>query len=253
LPTAKSLLSPQLVPTWIELPRLIQDYGYLPISFCLLGIFLLAIRGGKKNYGLISGLLALLVMLVTFYTFHYGLHIMYTRGLMYMTLMLSIIAGAGLRRVGIIRLPSKLIGGPKAFLARNVGNILCLVLVVVTLAMVIPDRQDIPYYLMIDGQDYEAFTWIRDNVNEDYDRAILDPWKATAFTAITRKKIYTRIHAYPNPSDMEAYEFLRGGCTDTTFLTDNDISIVYTPESCNNPDLVEVRKNVYLLKEAGNQ
>jgi len=28
------------------------------------------------------------------------------------------------------------------------------------------------------------------------------------------------------------------------------ILIVYTRESCNNPDLMEIRKNIYLLKEA---
>jgi len=93
--------------------------------------------------------------------------------------------------------------------------------------------------------------WIRDNVNENYEKAILDPWKATAFTAITQKTIYTRIHEYPKPSDIKAYEFLRGGCTDTAFLRENEISIIYSQWSCNNPDLEEVRKNVYLLEEAG--
>jgi len=172
---------------------------------------------------------------------------------MYMMLMLGIIAGAGLMGVRTIRLPSKLITRLKPFLAGNVGNILCLVLIGVTLAMHIPDRQETPYYRMIDEEDYQAFVWIRDNVNENYDKAILDPWKATAFTAITQKNIYTRIHAYPKSSDTEAYKFLRGGCTDTAFLTQNGISIVYSQEECNNPDLVEVRENIYLLEEAGNQ
>jgi len=75
LPTAKSLLIPQPVTGFVQLPRVIQAYGYLPIAFCLLGAFLLAIRGGKKNYGLVLGLLTLLLMLVTFFTFHYGVPI----------------------------------------------------------------------------------------------------------------------------------------------------------------------------------
>ena len=117
--------------------------------------------------------------------------------------------------------------------------------------MYIPDRQDTSYYHMIDGQDYEAFAWIRDNVNENYAKAILDPWKATAFTAITQKNIYTRIHSYPQANDTKAYEFLRTGSTDTAFLREEGISIVYTLQGSKNPDLVEVRKNVYLLEEAG--
>jgi len=58
------------------------------------------------------------------------------------------------------------------------------------------------------------------------------------------------MHAYPKPSDDKAYKFLEDGCTDTAFLKENGISIIYTQQECNNPNLTEVRKNVYLLKEA---
>lgn len=251
LPTAKSLLSPTPLPTYIDFPGVIQTYGYFPIVLCLLGTFLLAIRGGKRNYGLILGLLALLVMLVTFFTFHYGVPIMYERGLMYMMLMVSIVAGAGLMGVKKLGLPEKISVRLRApLITQNVGYILCLALIGLTLAMCIPDRQDTSYYHMIDSEDYQAFVWIRENVDDEYEKAILDPWKATAFAAITQKNIYTRIHAYPRDKDREAYAFLRGGCTDTDFLRENGISIVYTRQGSKNPDLVEVRKNVYLLKEA---
>ena len=101
---------------------------------------------------------------------------------------------------------------------------------------------------MIDEADYEAFVWIRDNVSKDYSTAILDPWKATAFTAVTGKQVYTRIHFSPRPPDEEAYAFLRNGCVDTGFLQRNGISLVYTRGPCSNPDLVAVRENVYLLR-----
>jgi len=264
LPTAKSLLIPQPVTGFVQLPRVIEAYGYLPIAFCLLGAFLLAIRGGKKNYGLVLGLLTLLLMLVTFFTFHYGVSIMYERGLTYMMLMISIIAGAGLMGVKNLKLPARLSTYLKVppIIEQNVGRFLCLVLIGITLAITIPDRLDIPYYHMIDEEDYQAFVWIKDNINEDYEKAILDPWKATAFIAITDKNIYTRIHAYPMDKDNAAYAFLRGDSTDTSFLRENGISIIYTrvydgtqdrniEYSSDNPDLVEVAKNIYLLKEAG--
>ena len=66
LPTAKNLLTPQPLTEFVDLPWVIQTYGYLPILFCLLGTFLLAMRGGRKNYSLVLGLLVLLLMLVTF-------------------------------------------------------------------------------------------------------------------------------------------------------------------------------------------
>lgn len=228
-PMVKSLFSPQPLLGFVDLPRVIQTYGYLPILFCLLGTFLLAIRGGKKSYGLILGLLALLLMLATFFTFHYGLVAMYYRGLMYMMLMVGIVAGAGLMGVRDLRLPARLSTWLKApIITQNVGKFLCLALIGVTLAIAIPVRQDTPYYHMIDQEDYQAFVWIKENVNESYERAILDPWKGSAFTAITGKHVYTFIGEYPKPSDMEAYDFLRGGSSDTNFLRKNGISLVYT-------------------------
>jgi len=100
---------------------------------------------------------------------------------------------------------------------------------------------------------YVFVIWIRDNVDQDYEKAILDPWKATAFAAITGKYVYTRIHVAPKLSDNKAHAFLKGGSKDTDFLSENGISIVYNTGKCSNPDLVEVRENVYLLEEAGNQ
>jgi len=236
LPTARALFIPQPLPEYVIFPQIIATYGYVPILLCLLGTFVLAMRSRREDYGLILGLLAMLLMLVIFFTFHYGLHIMYTRGLMYMMLMASIVAGAGLMWVKNLKPPA-------------LGYILCLVLIGLTLAMCIPARQSTHYYYMIDKQDYEAFIWIKDNVSDDYEKAILDPWKATAFTAISGKNIYTRIHKAPESSDRQASEFLRDGSKDTAFLRKNGISIVYTQSPCRNPDLTEVRENVYLLKE----
>jgi hypothetical protein len=102
---------------------------------------------------------------------------------------------------------------------------------------------------MIDEKDYQAFVWIAENVAKEYDKAVLDPWKATAFSAITGRRVYTRIHEFPKPSDEEASKFLEGGCKDTAFLRENGISIVYTRGECRNPELVKVRENIYLLKE----
>lgn len=253
--TAKSLLIPYEGPPFggiVDIPRIITTYGQLPILLGLLSVFLLAMRGGKKSYGLILGLLALLLMLVTFFTFKYGVGILYPRGLLLAMLMISIVAGAGLMGVKNLRLPARLNAWLKVpVITKNVGNILCLVIIGLTLAIGIPVRQHFPYYHMIDSEDYEAFVWIKESTDSSYDKAILDPWKGTAFTAITGKKVYTWIGDRPKSSDLEAYDFLDGGSRDTAFLRKNGISIVYTQSGTQNPDLVEVRGNVYLLKEGG--
>jgi hypothetical protein len=252
-PTATRLLTPQVLPTYIDFPRIMLDYGYLPIAVCLLGTFLLAVRGGKKNYGLILGLLAVLVILVTYFVFQYGLDIMYTRGLMFMMLMVSIIAGVGLAGVKDFKIPESLVSRMKVpqIVNRHTGKFLALVLVGVILAVSVPDRQDTGYYHMIDNEDYQAFIWIKENVSGDYGTAILDPWKATAFTAITGKAAYSRTHSFPTPRDKVAEQFLENGSGNTTFLNENKISLIYTNAEVKNPDLTEVRENVYLLENPG--
>jgi len=168
-----------------------------------------------------------------------------------MMLMMSIVAGAGLMSLRKLELPGTAdIRLKRPLMTQAIGMFLGLILVGVTLAIAIPDHQNTPYYHMIDKQDYDAFVWIRDNVHGSYQKAILDPWKATAFTAITGKKVFTRIHAFPVSRDNEAYKFLENGSRDSAFLKENDISIVYSRLPCYNPDLIELRENVYLLAPA---
>ncbi|MFC1958257.1 hypothetical protein ACFLVQ_01655 [Chloroflexota bacterium] len=256
---AEGLLTQYTHSQYVDIPHVIRAYGYLPIALCLLGTASLVMRGGKKSYGMVLGLLSILIVLVVYFTFHYGIQPLYTRSLMYMMLMVSIVAGAGLMWVRKLSLPEKLGAWIKApFITRNMGNFLCIVLVVVILAITIPDRLDTPYYYMIDNEDYEAFVWIKNNIDESYDRAILDPWKATPFATITGKYVYTRIHVAPVAKDEEAYAFIRNGSSNTTFLRDNGISMLYTRihdgsknnnYSVNNTDLVKLADNIYILKE----
>ena len=51
-------------------------------------------------------------------------------------------------------------------------------------------------------------------------------WKATAFSAVTGKHVYTRINVAPKPKDREAYVFLTSGSSDTAFMRDKGISII---------------------------
>ena len=249
-PTARELFTPQALPDYVDFPRVIMTYGYFPVGLCLLGTLVLAVKGNKKNYGLVLGLLLLLAMLVTFFVGHYGVSIMYERGLMFMMLMVGIVAGAGLMAVRNLRLPGWLTSRLGGFShGRYFGWPVCLVLVGLTLYIGLPRLMNIPYYHMIDDKEYQAFIWIKDNIGERYDKAILDPWKGIPFVAITGKHVYTRIHAYPTETDTIAGRFLNEGSRDTAFLRANGISIVYTEVEMKNPDLTEVRENVYILKK----
>ncbi len=252
-PAARELLvqTNGLVP-YVNVPRIIPIYGYLPILLCTFGCVISVVKGDREKYGLVFGLLGLLVLLALFFKTGYGIGMMYYRGLQFMMLMMSIVAGLGLGAVKDFRIPAQIAERFRLpVLLRYLGYTSCLVLVVGILYTAVPVRQHIGYYHMIDDQDYQAFVWIRDNLDEGYGKAILDPLKGTPFTAITGKNVYAWLGAYPVESDVKAYGFLGGNSADTAFLRDNHISIVYSRQSVTNPALTEVRQYVYLLKESG--
>jgi len=250
VPTLRSLFVTHSIPEYITIPNIITTYGYIPIALVLIGSFLLSKKRGRIPHGILFGCLILLLMLAIYYTLGYGVGMMYYRGIQYVMLMMGIIAGAGLMGIRKIRLPLWLSSRIKSpLVVNNLANILCVIVVAVMLYMVIPTRLQTMYYRMIDDKDYQAFIWIRDNVSNYYEKAILDPWKGTAFTAVTGKNIYTWIGEKPGKDDIEANNFLEEGCKDTAFLKENDISIVYTRLDCENPDLIEVEENIYLLKQ----
>lgn len=247
--TLSELSALQTLPTHVDFPNIIYSFGLLPIILCILGTFMLTLKRHKGNLDLVLGLLMMLLMLVAFYTFHYGVVILYERGFTVTMMMLSIPAGAMLMWIKKIQLPEALmlrINLPLAL--RRVGIFLCLLIIGATLYIAIPDRQQAPFYHMIDHNDYDAFVWIKDNVSNDYEKAILDPWKATAFTAITGKKTYARLHSWKTEETQEAAKFILTGCTNTEFLRENGISIIYAPSGCSNIDLEEIIESVYLLK-----
>jgi hypothetical protein len=289
-PMLKTIFVPVALNWWVEIPIIMQLYGYLAAAICLLGVGVLAFRGGIKALGLVLGLMLPLAMLLVFVIFHYGLQVLYQRGLMFAMMMMGIVGGAGLaaiKRLGEtlpintntnssttptpvhssspLRSESR-----KTRIRKYSGFALYGAAIIGILATVIPARINIPYYHMIDDSDYKAFKWIREYMREDNgpteiaaeesrepgsdgierspEKAIVPPWKGTAFTAISEKRVFTRIHSVPQSADTLAADFLKNGAANTDFLLENGISIVYSIEPVTNTDLMEVRTGVYLVR-----
>ena len=240
------LLTPQYISQYTELPDLLVKYGVLPIVFSFMGTVVLIVRGGKKNFGLILGLALLLIVMLVFLVFHYGLSGVYDRGLTTMLLILCTLAGAGLFWLRKLRLPDGFLHKHKSLLFKRASTFSCVFLVLIILAIAVPTRLNAVFYHMIDDEDYRAFVWIKDNIGVEYTTALVDPWKATAFTAVTGKKVASRIWIKPEPVDDVIYKFLEGGCQDTIFLADFKGAIVYNTAACNNHDLIRVRNNVFI-------
>jgi hypothetical protein len=248
LPTAKAFITsqPSLGSTLPYIAQVPYLYGYLPTFLFVVGIFMMARRGMLKDWSLIIAPVLFLLLIGLFANLHYGHEVLYARSYLYLMLMMGIVGGYGLWKIRSIRLLERL---KPAFLSRNLGGFLCLLLLIPTLFFSLRTHLDTQYYHTIQEHDYEAFVWIEANIGDEYDLAILDPWKATAFTAITGKRVYARIGTSMSSADLRAYKFFEEHCDDTAFLRKNNISIVYTRLDCNNPDLVKVREDIYLLPE----
>ncbi|MCX6007015.1 MAG: hypothetical protein NTZ34_07115 [Chloroflexi bacterium] len=240
------LLTQQSLSPYIELPDLLAKYGLLPVILSFIGTVVLVIKGGKKALGLVLGLALLLIIMLVFIRFHYGLATIYERGLTAMLLIMSILAGAGLSWLSKLKLPANFLARNNSSVFRSASPVICALLIIVILVIAVPTRVYASFYHMIDDEDYNSFVWIKDHVGTDYASAIVDPWKATAFTAITGKKVASRIWFSTQPVDVSISRFLAGGCRDTTFLGDYRGSLVYNLAPCSNSNLVEVRNNIYI-------
>jgi hypothetical protein len=240
--TAQPLLGPEL-PYILKVPYI---YGYLPTFLFIAGIFMMARRGKLKDYSLIIAPVLLLLLIGLFVYFQRGIPTLHDRSYLYLMLMMGIVGGYGLWKIRSIKLPERL---KPTFLSRNLGGFLCLLLLIPTLFFSIRTHLDARYYHTIFEYDYEAFVWIEENIGDEYDKAIVDPWKGTAFTAISGKHVYSYVITSISKRALRAYQFFEEQCRDTAFLRENGISIVYTYKhlTCDNPDLVQVREGVYLL------
>lgn len=214
--------------------------SYVPVILALFGIGFLYKNKEKYSQSLIS-ILALLVLFAIslYYLFpnFYNIQAVYDRAIILLAVMVALIGGAGLLLV-----------------QKNVSKPLFIVLLSCILILSLSSHANEPYYHIISENEYDDFVWIHDNLNSSYEKAILDPWKAVAFTPVTGKKVYYRIPQGPG-EDMESKinsinAFFAGNCSDSEFLETNGISIIYTRGYCSNPDFVEIRDNIYIYQPA---
>ena len=231
--------------SFVKFPDLLQSYGIIPVILGGVGIAGLFIKGGKKNLGLLFGFAVLLLVLLVFVRLGFGLDILYQRGLIYVPLLLSIIAGAGLSWLTGLITSFKFV---KNNLFKKYLSVYFYALsVILILVIAVPTRLSTDYYHMVDQTDYESFSWIKSNLGADYQVALLDPWKATAFSALTQKYTARRIFEQREPVDDKIDAFLQSGASDTSVLRDNNISIVYNRNECENTDLNKIKDNIYLI------
>jgi hypothetical protein len=237
LPALVRLQAAQPLPAQVDIPALLWLFGVFPLILCFMGIIVMARRGGRQSYGLIFGLGLLLFTGLALLWLQYGMYIIYLRGLHTALLLMGIMAGAGLLWVSSIKAPA--------------GSLLSALAVVAVLVMAVPARLEIPYYHMIDDDDYRAFVWIGANSAANEDPVMLDPWQASAFTALSGRNVYKQITGGPAMEDNMVWRFLNDGCAGSAFLRENKVTLLYNRLPCCTTDLDKIRDNVYYTAHSG--
>jgi hypothetical protein len=230
--------------SWVRLPSLLQTYGVIPIIFAFIGSIYLFLKGGNKNFALLSGFICLLIILLIYIKFSTGFSIFYVRGLIYMLVLISIFAGAGLSMLFRYKLELKQF--MKGFLfSLRLGKIVGILIVTVIVIVGLCNSLFTNYYHMVDKMDVEGFEWMRANIGSNNKPVLLDPWQATAFTAITQEFSLRRIFGQRQAADDKINRYLENSCSDSNVLNDNLISFVYNRLDCNNTDLIKIKDSIY--------
>jgi len=222
-------------------------FGYLPLGLFVLGILLLALRRKARDWSLALSSAAFLGILVLFVRVQVGVPIMYDRGWMYFFLLAGIIAGFATREV-YLRCRKYL--SPHIRKAPALALSLVLVLMVISAFQGIQNRLEEAYYHIINNEVYTDLIWIRENLDDSYQRAVVAPEMAIAFVPLTGKSIYASSAAnqYTPARMTEVWEFFAGGASNTEWLIEKRIDIVYTRGLVNNPDLEKVAEHIYILR-----
>ena len=237
----------------LEAPgSMMSRLGYIPYPLFVLGLALLA-RGGRTDRALL-----VITVLVSAYAFvHYefgvGNAALYSRSILYLSLLLLLIAGLAAARMRrwLATLLSPRWGGRASFAAAGlvVGAVM-----LPSLALNVDARYEETFYHRIGETQYDDFVWVRDNLCSGYGRALTDPRFGRPFAAVSGRYAYAAIPATTAPVRParldEARLVLKEGVPDADWLREHGVSIVYSTGRVESPELVKVHDRVYVLPDS---
>ncbi|MBM4462387.1 MAG: hypothetical protein FJ012_03485 [Chloroflexi bacterium] len=223
------------------------EFGLIPLALFAAGVGFLALVGGKKSWGLLLSSLAFLLIVFMFNWLNVKrVPSFYDRSFIYLFLLAGTIAGFALKNLRLWL--SGFLGRftRKAFL---VSLLLALALVIAAGSLSVSSRFDVPYYRLITESQYHDCLWIRENLDSSYQKAVVNPHIAIAFSPLTGKSVYASNAAqlFSASRIKEVQTFFEGNASDTSWLIKRGIDIVYTDLPVDNPDLEEVRQGIYIV------
>jgi len=206
-------------------------FGYVPIAFFFIGFYFLTQSKRKEDWTILIGVIIFLLVILFYINTGWLLLFSYHRTYMPLFILMVMVAGYGLSKIKI-----------KPVIA---------IILLIAIALSLQQHFSEQYYHVIDEREYQDFLWIRDNTQKDA-IVLLDPWKARALPAIAERKVLSVTPFGPNTDildfNKEITNFLDSNCSDTQFLRQYNVSVVYSENGCKNEDLIKVRERIYTIK-----
>ena len=231
---------------------IIPRFGYVPYALFVLGLVLLARSGRRTDRALLVTTVLVAAYAFLHYQFGVGNAALYSRSILYLSLLLLLIAGLATSDVRrwLAKVLSLRWAGGASFAA---AGLVLVAVMLPSLGLSLESRYEEQYYHRIGDTQYEDFVWMRDHLCTGYERALTEPQFGRAFAAITGRHVYAAIPttaAPVRPAEVdEAKLVLRDGVPDADWLRERGVSIVYTTRRVENPELVRVHDRVYVLPE----
>lgn len=231
-------------PIWDALSK----FGYVPLALFVMGAGILIYRGERHDWALVLSAAGLLAFEQLYPRFYIGPDIIYERGWLYTYVLMGLLGGVALKELAQWTRLALLKRRPAMSTAASYA--LIGVIVVSALTVSVRSHMSEPYYHVINDASYQDFLWVREYVPPQYDIGVLDTGVAWPFASVSGKFAYTAEVA-PNfhAEGRSAMKFLQDGASDTSWLKEKGITIVYTPRAIENNELIKVHNNVYLLVE----
>jgi asparagine N-glycosylation enzyme membrane subunit Stt3 len=224
---------------WVYLQGIPFIYGIIPTIFFVIGFYYLSKSERKETWCLLFTSVLLMVNVLFFSWFGLSYILPYQRTHIPLFLLMAIIGSQGYMKLLDVKKPDP-----------RIGTTILVILLLATTGLAINSQMNTSYYHLIDEHDYDSFHWIKDNTPQDA-IVLSDPLKARALAPVAERQVYAVMPFGPVEKELarvaNATRFFNENCTNTMFLIENNISVVYTRGSCDNPFLVEVKEDIFLF------
>ena len=250
----KQFLDLDLPPIWVEFEHL----SFLIWGLAAIGIYFSFTKGKTIVRTVSLSIFGFLLIIGLYSKLGYGLPLLYERSFLFLFLMITLLSGYAIfvlsRLIKDFISKMNFIKNPKV--KKIFPRFIPYIFLFLIFCLAFPVHMNIPYYQMISEEEYETFVWIDNNIESynnqtiNYDTAAVDPFKASPFCAVSNLYIVSSSMSplYGYSRSEEVLSFLSNCCQDESFLTEFDVSVVYTTSCCNNSNFTMIHPNVYIYK-----